>query len=178
MTILAIDPGNEESGFCLMLDTYKPVVFGKEENEKLLQRVTIWDYDVLVCEMVASYGMAVGASVFETCTWIGRFEQEAYRRKKLLDRVYRKEERIVICGSMKAKDSNVRQALIDRFAKTQNGKGTKKNPDFFYGFAADAWMAYATGVTWLDKQRDGTVYKDEENGRYDFYGRMALKQLE
>ena len=35
-----------------------------------------------------------------------------------------KEEKMNLCGSMKAKDSNIRQALIDRFGEV----GTKKNP--------------------------------------------------
>ena len=38
--------------------------------------------------------------------------------------IYRKEEKMNICHTMRAKDSNIRQALIDRFGEV----GTKKNP--------------------------------------------------
>lgn len=147
MKIVAIDPGNEESAYCLIdSETYKPIEFGKISNEQMLMKIIELDYSNLILEMVASYGMPVGASIFETCVWIGRFIQA--RKCPDYEYIYRKEEKINLCNSMKAKDSNIRQALIDRFGEV----GTKKNQGWFYGFKKDIWAAYAVGITWLDKQ--------------------------
>lgn len=147
--ILSIDPGNVESGYCLIDNkTYKPIEFGKIDNVQLLIKVIELNYEHLIVEMIASYGMPVGKEVFETCVWIGRFIQA--RNCADFDYIYRKEEKINLCGSMKAKDSNIRQALIDRFGEV----GTKKNQGFFYGFKKDIWSAYAVGITWLDKQKE------------------------
>lgn len=146
--ILAIDPGNIESAYCLIdSKTYKPIEFGKIDNTLLLIKLKELEYDKLIIEMIASYGMAVGASVFDTCVWIGRFIQA--RKCPDFEYIYRKEEKINLCNSMKAKDSNIRQALIDRFGDV----GVKKNPGFFYGFKKDIWAAFAVGTTWLDKQK-------------------------
>lgn len=164
--ILSIDPGNIESAYCLIdKKTYKPIEFGKVENNELRSIIArlhreYKELNILVIEMIASYGMAVGKEVFDTCVWIGRFDEffNTYPSNKLCDVefIYRKEEKINLCGSMKAKDSNIRQALIDRFAEhdLKNGKGTKKKPDFFYGFKADIWAAFAVGVTYLDKVKE------------------------
>ncbi len=97
--------------------------------------------------MIASYGLAVGKEVFETCVWIGRFI-ECFKCP-FTWYIYRKEEKMNLCGSMKAKDSNIRQALIDRFGVV----GTKREKGWFYGFKKDIWSAYAVGVTFLDKQK-------------------------
>lgn len=147
--IMSIDPGNIESAYCIIdTDTYTPIEFGKEDNVQILRKVIELDYDVLVVEMIASYGMPVGASVFDTCVWIGRFIQA--RKIPDFEYIYRKEEKMNLCGSMKAKDSNIRQALIDRFGEV----GTKKNQGFFYGFKKDIWAAFAVGCTYLDKRKE------------------------
>lgn len=141
MRILAIDPGNTESAYVLM-ENYKPIVFGKIPNNEMLDICEEWEYQIAPIEMVASYGMAVGKEVFETCVWIGRFTQNVREHTY----VYRKDVKMNLCGQTRAKDSNIRQALIDRFGVV----GTKKEQGWFYGFKADIWAAYAVGVTYLD----------------------------
>lgn len=149
--ILAIDPGNIESAYCLIeKETYKPIEFGKVNNHELLYKINSRGfeyYDEFVIEMVASYGMAVGKEVFDTCVWIGRFIEASKSNK--IRQIYRKDVKINLCNSMKAKDSNIRQALIDRFGVV----GTKKKQGWFYGFKADIWSAYAVGITYLDKEK-------------------------
>lgn len=146
--ILAIDPGNIESAYCLMDKiTYKPIEFAKIDNTSMLFKIKELKYEKIIIEMIASYGMAVGASVFDTCVWIGRFIQA--RNCPEFEYIYRREEKMNLCYSMKAKDSNIRQALIDRFGEV----GTKKNQGWFYGFKKDIWSAYAVGTTYLDKQK-------------------------
>lgn len=147
--ILAIDPGNIQSAYCIIdEETYKPVEFGKVDNKELLELIPYRDYSKAVIEMVACYGMPVGKEVFDTCVWIGKFLNEINREEENL--IYRKDVKINLCNSMKAKDSNIRQALIDRFGEV----GTKANKGFFYGFKSDIWSAYAVGITYLDKLKE------------------------
>lgn len=154
--ILAIDPGNIESAYVIMdSDTYKPLDFGKIPNEEMLELVYKGIYDEFVIENIASYGMSVGRSVFDTCIWIGRFVEGAINNyvkeyEMPINYILRAEEKMNLCYSMKAKDSNIRQALIDRFGEV----GTKKEKGFFYGFKKDIWSAFAVGVTYLDKKKE------------------------
>ncbi len=169
---LAIDPANIESGWVLMdAVTYEPIAFNKTPNEDFRDMIYAGRFEgvddyveiegsdecVVAIEMVASYGMPVGREVFETCVWIGRLMEACIKARhgyahlyENPELVYRKNVKTHLCGHTNAKDANVRQALIDRFAKTARGKGTKKEPDWFYGFRADMWQAYAVGVTYLD----------------------------
>lgn len=158
--ILAIDPGSTESGWCVIdAETRQPLHHGKHGNEMLTGLVrngsSIGDPDTLVIEMIASYGMAVGKEVFETCVWIGRFLEAAEDNPWLFrrSREFRREVKLHHCMSAKAKDTNIRQALVDRFApgEPNHGKGTKAEPGWFHGFAADVWAAYALAVMVADR---------------------------
>lgn len=160
MYILAIDPGSTESGWVLLRsDDCRPILFGKSDNDKLRKDIVTGRFaqcDGAAIEMVASYGMAVGAEVFDTCVWIGRFTEAirlTWAAPPEPTRVFRREVKLHHCGQTKANDSNIRQALIDRFAPGQRnyGKGTKADPGWFHGFHTDVWAAYALGVLYADR---------------------------
>lgn len=152
-SVLAIDPGNIESGWVITDHEHRPIFFGKTQNQLLLDSISTGEFaldvDVAVIEMIASYGMPVGAEVFETCVWIGRFQQGLIQHSTLTPELIKRQPvKMHHCHSGKAKDSNVTQALVDRFAPGQRnfGKGTKAEPGWFHGFAADVWQAYALAV--------------------------------
>jgi hypothetical protein len=140
MVILAIDPGTEKSAF-VYYDTVDEIILRKGivTNREMLLCVKAGKDDHLVVEMIASYGMSVGASIFTTCVWIGRFIEASPNNHSL---VYRRDEKIFLCGSMKAKDTNIRQALIDLLGKEKT-KGCVK----------DIWAALAVAVTYAGQTR-------------------------
>jgi len=161
LKVFAIDPGNRQSAYCIMDDDYKLREFNKAPNGIVAEILRTFlkgrkDGDRIAVERVASYGMAVGRDVFETCEWIGRFTQIARDDGSYVDYVYRKDEKLNLCHDMRAKDANIRQALINRFAMFdfKNGKGTKAQPDYFYGVSRDCWAAIAVAVTFLDRLED------------------------
>lgn len=157
MKIFSIDPGNIYSAYCVIDgDTLKPLEFAKITNIELYNLIREHKFeeaDRSVIEMVESYGMPVGREVFDTVFWIGRY-YESLKRKCVYTPalLYRKEEKLHICHDSRAKDTNIRQALINRFAQhdLKNGKGTKNDPDWFYGFKADVWASYAVGITFAE----------------------------
>ena len=153
MNILAIDPGTYESGWCLIdSSNAKPLTFDKSENESVIRKIWELNPDIVVIERLVSYGMRIGAETIVTCEWVGRFAQYAEDHGVMrVEYVKRMEEKRCICGTPTANDKMIREALIDKFAKhdLKNGKGTKGNPDWFYGFKADVWQAYAVGITYL-----------------------------
>lgn len=160
--ILSVDPGNEFSAYSLLNEVLKPIDFGKVPNHELLNYIESYysldgSHEVpLVIEMIGHYGtgMPAGKTVFDTCVWIGRFA-EIYHSKTFKEPIYlmRREEKINLCGNMKAKDGNVRQALIDRFGVV----GTKKQQGWFYGVSKDVWQAIAVGVTYHDKKKRNEI---------------------
>lgn len=144
MRILAIDPGTEESGWC---ELWEGTVMesGVWSNHEMVLRIQSGRFEhcqALAIEMIASYGMPVGKEVFETCVWIGRFQQ-AWRSPSLVRLIYRRDVKLHLCGNAKAKDANIRQALLDLIGP----QGTKKAPGPTHGVKSHAWAALGVAAT-------------------------------
>jgi len=157
-TILAIDPGNVQSAWLL----YDPASHRVREkaivsNAMLLAMLRLSDEmlpgpnGTLAIEMIASYGMAVGKTIFETCVWIGKFVEAWENRGGVSSFVYRRDVKLHLCMNCRAKDSNVRQAIIDLFPASGVGAipqiGTKKAPGPLYGISKDLWAALGVALT-------------------------------
>ena len=165
MKLLSIDPGTMQSGW-VILDGFKIVEHGISVNEILSAKMLDLPPDAeCVIEMVACYGMPVGAEVFDTCVWIGRFMQ-CWRMTfhKPARRIYRRDIKHHLCNSVKAKDANIRQAVMDKYPPTgRDGKGnqsvvgTKSSPGPLYGIKSHEWAALALGITLLESGHSHTI---------------------
>lgn len=151
MRVLAIDPGDVMSGV-VVFDGESILYAGNIDNQEILRIIEgksslVEEYEYLVIENITSYGMAVGSTTFNTCIWIGRFIQQSLNKKNhnptLIPRIEIKNHH---CHTSRAKDSNIIQALKDRFGE----KGTKKNPGFTYRLSKHSWQAFALAVYYFD----------------------------
>ena len=153
--IFAIDPGNICSGYVIW-NGAKILEFGKIPNEELLEKVFYYastqsNYKFII-ENVASYGMSVGQEVFSTCIWIGRYFQKIIDNTVFVHKpflVFRREVKLHLCGSNRAKDTNIIQALKDRFEPDLQPK--KRPIGILRGLTKDCWQAFALAVTYYDQ---------------------------
>jgi hypothetical protein len=139
--VVGIDPGPRESAV-VVWNGFQVVSADDRTNETM--RSFLWDYGNIACEWIESFGMPVGQSIFQTVFAIGGFAQHA--RMRLIPR---RDVKLHLCASPRAKDGNIRQALIDRCGPV----GTKKNPGPLYGIASHRWAALAVAVTAHDLER-------------------------
>lgn len=153
--VLGIDPGGEQSAW-LRYSTDAQIVGNMSlgPNDRLLD-VLIGHYntsgqaDHMAIEMMRARGMPTANAEFLTCVWIGRFIQAWQPRPWSF--VYRGDVKMHLCGSMRAKDSNIRAALIDRFGGSKRkavGINADRGP--LFGIKRDIWSALSIAVTWAD----------------------------
>lgn len=153
MLILGIDPGTTHSAGVL-IDAGSGGIEVSTcfdlPNEKAIWNMQ-WG-DALAIEMIQSFGKGsmIGADTIWTIYWIGRFAEfraASNLATKFNHSLYlRSTIRANICGTAKAKDGVVRQAIIDRLGPP----GTKKNPGPTYGVTGHCWQALAVAICHAD----------------------------
>lgn len=146
MIVAGLDPGPEESAL-VITDGERIVSAYYQPNQYILARMDE-ELGVLVIEQIASYGMAVGEAIFETVFWSGRFAQ-AYGMSRVA-RLKRLEVKLHLCHDSRAKDGNIRQAILDRFGGKEAAMGRKAKPGPLYGISRDLWSALAVALTYHD----------------------------
>ena len=151
MTIFAIDPGPEQSAWVLW-DGETVIEHAKWPNAHLCEFLRLDDClpTTVVIEWIASYGMPVGAEVFDTARWVGRFQEAVEARKRDTHLLVRREVKLHLCGQARAKDANIRQALLDRFGGKAKAIGKKSDQGPLYRLKGDEWAALGVAVTFRD----------------------------
>ena len=147
--VIGIDPGPVKSAFVVWTgqDIFE---YGIEDNEEMRLDVlpllhSLYPKMSMVIEKIVCLGMPVGASVFETVFWTGRFCQvwkDGWRRIPRID------VKMHLCHNSRAKDSNIRQALIDRFEPDLPVRCRPKAA--LKGVSKDCWQALALAVYYHD----------------------------
>ncbi len=152
MNILGLDPGPMQTAWVVYVPEEKRVLsHGIQDNETVIQ-TRFSGLDHVVCEWVSSYGMPVGAEVFDTVEWVGRYHQYAILAGIRFDKIKRATIKMHLCNSMRAKDSNVRQSIIDRFGGRDTAIGKKKTPGPLHSIKSHEWSALAVVVTWAETE--------------------------
>lgn len=135
--IVGIDPGPEWQS-CVMYDAKLRLVLSVATFKNDFKSNFFKHCDIAI-EWIESYGMAVGQDVFRTVFQIGRMQQQLGPVRL----IPRRDVKLTLCGSARAKDTNIRQALIDELGPV----GTKKNPGPLYGVAGHYWAALGVAYT-------------------------------
>jgi hypothetical protein len=152
LTLYAIDPGTDHSALVWIEQggTIGGHIWSNSDLRNLLIAGLSMPVGHLVIEQIESYGMPVGREVFETVFWSGRFA-EAWQRRGLhcsWSMLPRKAVKLALCCTVKAKDANIRQALIDRYG----GPSCVKKGGPLAGIKSHLWAALALAVVYQDSR--------------------------
>ena len=146
IVIYSIDPGLKATAWTLMHNDCRLIAF--DMVEKALQikdrlKALPADVDVVIERPVCRRHS--GSEVSETAIFTGMLASYADHCRVTF--LTRSKIRGVL-GATRGGDAKVIKRLVQRFAPGQanHGKGTKKDPGYFYGMKADIWQAYAAGV--------------------------------
>lgn len=151
-TVIGIDPGTAQSAVVVWGNgrvCYHEILPNEDVFSALKMFKSPASYrPILVIEQIRSYGMAVGAETFDTVFWSGRFAQWWHECGEDWYQMPRMDVKMFWCKTTKAKDSNIWQAMVDRFGPV----GTKKAPGMLYGVRSHERAALALAVAFAERE--------------------------
>lgn len=153
VSVLAVDPGCERSAWAFY-DAGEVFSIGILPNDQFICHLDKYLHGptVLAIESVESYGMPVGREVFRTVLWSGRFVQK-WNGQAAPVLVPRRAVKLALCGSARAKDSNVRRAVLDLLGEPPTK--ARPNPRYPRRPSKDEWSAIAIALTFEQLVREG-----------------------
>lgn len=130
---IAIDPGNEESGWVVALkDNNRLIYKNKDKNSILYKKFKefIKNEQVLRVgiEYPSSYGMPVNQTLLDTCTFCGILLQICKENNVSVDLIFRKSTKMFLCNSVRARDSEVNSRVREYIGEDY----TIKKPNYYY----------------------------------------------
>lgn len=133
MKILALDPGSDQTAFCIMEG--QPLDKGILPNDQIKKLLLAnKGVDILAIEFI-NYGYHVGREIFETVYWCGRWAEYAEVTLKLaVKRIARQKAKSYLSGMPTCNDTVVRGALLAKYGGIKKGQP-------LYGFSKDMWAA-------------------------------------
>jgi hypothetical protein len=131
--IICFDPGNDLTGWCVYSVEDKVLFYkNKEDNLKVIEKFKEFfqKYNILQVgiEYPSSYGMSVGQSLYDTCTFVGILIQISKDNNINPELVFRKSVKMFLCNSVRAKDAEVNLRVREYFGEDN----TIKSPNVFY----------------------------------------------
>lgn len=131
--IVCFDPGNNLTGWCVYSIENKVLFYkNKEDNLEVIEKFKEFfqKYNILQVgiEYPSSYGMSVGQSLYDTCTFVGILIQISKDNNINPELVFRKSVKMFLCNSVRAKDAEVNLRVREYFGEDN----TIKSPNVFY----------------------------------------------
>jgi len=132
-----------------------------DSNESLLDYpLPQWcQHSLLAIEWPATYGMAVGQSIFQTCFWAGRFVQRWFQLGgPIVVPILRSTVRNLLAGHVRATGQELRNAIYEMYGGDRKAAhGTKKNPGPLYGISGHCMDALAVALALAKMIQEGIL---------------------
>jgi len=165
MIVIGIDPGEKKSALVVLqkregknwtitIKDIMPNTIVKKMVQACLQ-LSPGPGKYIVIEKMVNYNQKVGASVFSTVEWVGRFKECFELEPNCTEVISMPRKPAVghLCDFGHDGDKEVREALIKRFGDP----GTKAKPGVLYEFSNHTWAALAIAVTYIDKTLEDKI---------------------